>query len=169
MTFEVKIGERIAKVDLHNRSGNKALIEIDNQMYEVDIVEVEEGIYSILYNDKSYAVELIENGTSKKYAVNTYRYSFDVEIIDAESKYLKNRDKGLGEKAERIISTPMPGKVVKIFVSNGDEVKAGQTVIVVEAMKMQNEYQAKKDSTVNEVMVKEGDIVNANQTLIILE
>ena len=105
----------------------------------------------------------------KKYHVNNYRYSFELEIIDSESKYLRSREKGISEEAEKIISSPMPGKIVKIFVNPGDDVVIGQTVIVVEAMKMQNEYQSGKDTKVKEILVKEGDTVNAGQALIILE
>jgi biotin carboxyl carrier protein len=62
----------------------------------------------------------------------------------------------------------MPGKVVKIPVKQGDMVTAGQTLIVVEAMKMQSEFKAAADRQVTDILVKEGDTVNANQLLIIL-
>ena len=169
MAFEIQIGERLARIELHNRAGNKAIIEIDDRRYDVDIVEVEPGIYSIIYDGKSYNIELIEAESAKKYHVNNYRYSFELEIIDSESKYLRSREKGISEEAEKIISSPMPGKIVKIFVNPGDDVVIGQTVIVVEAMKMQNEYQSGKDTKVKEILVKEGDTVNAGQALIILE
>lgn len=169
MAYEIKIGDRTANIDLHNRNGNTAVIQIDDRLYEVDILEVRNGIYSIIYEGKSYNIELTEAGSSKKYNVNNYRYSFDVEIIDAESKYLANRDKGVAAEAEKTITSPMPGKVIKIFVKTGDEVASGEVVIVVEAMKMQNEYQVKKNAVVKEILVKEGDTVNANQPLIILE
>jgi biotin carboxyl carrier protein len=63
----------------------------------------------------------------------------------------------------------MPGKVVKIPVKAGDLVTAGQTLIVVEAMKMQSEFKATADRTVLEILVKEGDIVNAHQVMLKLE
>ena len=78
------------------------------------------------------------------------------------------RKKGEEEQNDRITS-PMPGKVVKIPVSVGQEMKAGETVIVIEAMKMQSNYKVTSDCTVRDILVNEGDSVNANQVLIVLD
>jgi biotin carboxyl carrier protein len=67
------------------------------------------------------------------------------------------------------ISSPMPGKVVKVPVVVGEKVAPGQTLIVVEAMKMQSEFKAMAERTVKEILVKEGDIVTAHQIMIKLE
>jgi biotin carboxyl carrier protein len=168
MAYEVSLGHRTAKVEILNKADNKALIDIDGNRYEVDILMVEKGVYSILYNGHSYNIELIEGDTSKKYIVNTFAKTFNVEIIDAESKYRNSRNKGADAEAENSITSPMPGKVVKIPVKQGDMVTTGQTLIVVEAMKMQSEYKAAADRQVMDILVKEGDTVNANQLLIIL-
>ena len=168
MAYEVSLGHRTAKVEILNRTENKALIDIDGNRYEVDILMVEKGVYSILYNGHSYNIELIEGDNSKKYIVNTFAKTFNVEIIDAESKYRNSRNKGGGAEAENSITSPMPGKVVKIPVKQGDMVTAGQTLIVVEAMKMQSEFKAAADRQVLDILVNEGDTVIANQLLIIL-
>jgi biotin carboxyl carrier protein len=169
MAYEVSLGHRIAKVDLLNRTGTKTLIDIDGNRYDADIVMVERGVYSIIYNGHSYNVELIEGDSSKKYIVNTFAKTFTVEIIDAESKYISNRNKGMEVEEENIVASPMPGKVVRIPVKAGDKVAAGQTLVVVEAMKMQSEFKASHDKTVVEVLVKEGDTVNAHQVMMKLE
>ena len=78
------------------------------------------------------------------------------------------RKKGEDEQNDRITS-PMPGKVVKIPVTAGQEVKAGDTAIVIEAMKMQSNYKVTSDCTVRDILVNEGDSVNANQVLIVLD
>ena len=168
MSYEVKLNDRTAKVELLNRIDNKVKILVDDQKYDADVIMVEKGVYSIIMNGISYNIELIEDGSSKEYLVNTLNESFDVEIIDAESKYLKSRKKDEGEDSN-IISTPMPGKVVKVLVKPGDKVKAGETVIIISAMKMESEYKVKKDRLVKEVLVKEGDIVAGHQSLIIIE
>ena len=67
------------------------------------------------------------------------------------------------------ISTPMPGKVVKILVKEGDRVKGGDTVVVVSAMKMESEYKVIKDRLIKKVLVKEGDNIEGDQPLIMLE
>lgn len=169
MAYEISLEHRTAKIELLNRAGSKALIAVDNNKYEMDIVMVEPGVYSLLYNGKSYNVELIEGDSSKKYVANTFARSFHVEIIDAETKYLQSRMLGIDHEGENEISSPMPGKVVKIPVSVGDQVTAGQTLIVVEAMKMQSEFKAMADRTVKDILVKEGDIVNAHQVMLRLE
>jgi len=169
MAYEISLENRTAKIELLNKVGSQALISVDDNKYEIDIVEVEKGVYSILYHGNSYNVELIEGTTSKKYVVNTFAKTFNVEIIDAETKYQHSRLQGLEHEGENDISSPMPGKVVKIPVSVGDNVTSGQTIIVVEAMKMQSEFKAKADRIVKEILVREGDTVEAHQVMIRLE
>jgi biotin carboxyl carrier protein len=169
MAYEISLGDRTAQIELISKAGSKALIAVDDNKYEIDIVMVEKGVYSILYNGHSYNLELIEGDNSKKYQVNTFARSFLVEIIDAETKYLHNRLLGTEHEGENDISSPMPGKVVKIPVSIGENVTSGQTLIVVEAMKMQSEFKAKANRTVKEILVKEGDTVNAHQIMMRVE
>lgn len=168
MSYEIKINDRTAKVELLNRNGNTVKILLDDVKYDADVVMVEKGVYSLIMDGISYNIEMIENGSSKEYLVNTLNESFDVEIIDAESKYLKSRKKDDGNDSN-VISTPMPGKVVKVLVKPGDEVKAGQTVIIISAMKMESEYKVKKDRLIKEVLVKEGDVVDGHQSLITMK
>ena len=169
MAYEIKLEHRTAHIELLNRVGNKVVLAVDDRKYELDVVRVGKGIYSILNNGHSYNVELIEGETSKEYIVNTFARSFVAEIIDAESKYLQNRHQGTEHKGENEISSPMPGKVVKIPVAVGEKVTAGQTLIVVEAMKMQSEFKASSDRIVKEILVKEGDTVNAHQVMLKVE
>ena len=169
MAYEINLENRTAQVELLNKVGNKALISVDGKKYDIDIMMVERGVYSILYNGHSYNVELIEGETSKKYVVNTFARTFNVEIIDAETKYRHSRLQGMEHEGENDLSSPMPGKVVKIPVKVGDNVTSGQTLIVVEAMKMQSEFKASADRVVKEILVKEGDTVDAHQIMIKLE
>ena len=169
MAYEINLENRTAKIDLLNKVGNKVLITVDGNKYDIDITMVEKGVYSILYNGHSYNVELIEGDKSKKYVVNTFARTFNVEIIDAETKYRLSRLQGLEHEGENDLSTPMPGKVIKIPVKVGENVISGQTLIVVEAMKMQSEFKATADRVVKEILVKEGDTVDAHQVMIKLE
>ena len=166
MAYEINLEHRTAKIGLLNRAGSKMLIEVDDKKYDLDIVMVEPGVYSILYNGDSYNVELIEDGSAKRYMVNTFARSFTAEIIDAETKYQQSRKLGSGAEGDNDVSSPMPGKIIQIPVKPGDTVTTGQTLIVVEAMKMQSEFKSPGDRIVKEIMVKEGDIVNAHQVMI---
>jgi biotin carboxyl carrier protein len=166
--LEIQVGERIAKVELLARKGSELKIRVDDKEYDCDIIMVERGVYSILMDGRSYNVELIETSGPKNYHVNTLFYSFDAEVVDAERKYQKSRKK-IDSLEDNVISSPMPGKVVRILVKPGDEVKAGDTVVIVSAMKMESEYKVKSDRVIKEIRVKEGDTVSANQPLIIIE
>jgi len=167
-SLEIQVGERIAKVELISRKGSEMKIRVDDKEYDTDIIMVERGVYSILMDGRSYNVELIETSGPKNYHVNTLFFSFDAEVVDAERRYQKSRKK-IDSLEDNVISSPMPGKVVRILVKPGDQVKAGDTVVIVSAMKMESEYKVKSDRLIKEIKVKEGDTVSANQPLIIIE
>jgi biotin carboxyl carrier protein len=169
MALDIKIGEREARVQLLSKEGTRASIDVDGIIYDVDIVMVEEGVYSILHNGKSYNIEMIPGNGQKNYFVNTYSTSHEVEIIDAQSRYQKSRNKDSIDSAERIITTPMPGKVVRVPVFEGQEVAKGTTVIVISAMKMESEYKSPVDGKIKKIFVAEGDTIVGNQSLIEIE
>ena len=163
--MEIKVGERVANVELISKEDNLVKITIDEVLFELNIVTTERGGFSILHNDRSYNAELIRDANGRNYTVNTFFSSIPVEILDPQSKYRQLRKKENADDQDSIQSQ-MPGKVVRILVGEGDEVKAGQSVIVVEAMKMQNEYKVAQDCVIQEIMVKENDNVTGGQVLI---
>lgn len=167
-SLEIKIGNRTAMVDLASREGNNYKISIDGKIYEANIVMVERGVYSVLLDGTSYNIELIEASDPKKYFVNTLFNAYDVDVIDAETRYKRSR-KTEDALQDNIISSPMPGKVVKLPYKKGDKVKAGETVVVVSAMKMESEYKVNTDRVIKDIKVKEGETVKADQPLVILD
>lgn len=167
MSYEINLNGELEKIEILNRLGNKLDVMVGDRKYHLDIEEVEHGVYSILLDGTSFNVELIPT-ENKKYSANTLYNSFDVEIIDAESRYMNSR-KGDENEEQSFISTPMPGKVVKILVEEGQEVKAGETLIIVSAMKMESEYKVKRDRVIKDILVKEGDTIDGNQPLILIE
>ncbi|MFW6327668.1 MAG: acetyl-CoA carboxylase biotin carboxyl carrier protein subunit [Bacteroidota bacterium] len=167
--LEVKIGDRISEVKLLKQEGDKITLSIDNRTYDLDIKLVENGVYSILHKNKSFNVELIEGKSARHYHVNNGYHSMDVEIIDAQSKYIESRNKSADLESGNIISSPMPGKVVKLLVKEGDEVESGQNVIVISAMKMESDYKAGKSGIIKKINVKESQTIESNQPLIIIE
>ena len=169
MALDIKIGDRIANVRLVKKDGSKATIEVDDKLYDVDIVMVEEGVYSIIHEGKSYNIEMIQGNSPKNYFVNTYYSSLEVDIIDAQSRYQQNRNKDGIHSGDKTISTPMPGKVVRITVKEGDVVEKGSTVIVISAMKMESEYKSPVDGVVKKIYVNEGDTINSHQPLVEIE
>ncbi|MBI9035062.1 MAG: acetyl-CoA carboxylase biotin carboxyl carrier protein subunit [Bacteroidales bacterium] len=168
MSLELQINDRIAHLKLISRIGNMVKVDVDGRVYEMDLTAVGDGLYSVIHKGISYNMELIEGSHSKSYFVNTFASSYEVEIIDAEARYRKSR-KGHETDQDNVISSPMPGKIVKIPVKIGQEITAGTAVIIVSAMKMESEYKVQQDCIVKEILVKEGDTVDGNQALIIVE
>jgi biotin carboxyl carrier protein len=169
MSLEIRLDDRFSKVELVSREKNKLQIKVDDKLYELDMVRVGEGMYSILLEGKSYNVEIIEKDNPKQSSVSALKRSFDLEVIDAETRYLMSRRGGDLEDADNTISSPMPGKIVRIPVKAGEKVAPGQTVIIVSAMKMESEYKAGKEGIIKEIHVSEGDTIEGNQPLITIE
>lgn len=169
MELEIKINQRLSKVTLISRDKNQITVKVDDKIYDVDLCKVEDNEYSVLHEGQSHNIEVIEGETSKRYIANTYFKTYDIEIVDAESRYQQNRNKGGIDQTANTISTPMPGKVVRIPVTLNQKVSAGETVVVVSAMKMESEYKVSRDAVIKKIMVKEGDTVKSHQPLIMIE
>ncbi len=167
MSYEVNINGEDREIEILGREGNRIKILLGDKTYDLDLMEVEPGVYSVLWQGKNFNFELTPQSL-KKYTVDTIAEKIEVEIVDAESRYMRSR-KGGEEEDVAFISTPMPGQVVKILVKEGQQVKGGETVIIVSAMKMESEYKVVKDRVIKEVLVKEGDNIEGDQPLITFE
>lgn len=165
--YEVNINGEDRKIEILAREGNRIKALLGDKTYELDLLETEPGVYSVLYEGKNFNFE-IDARSLKKYTVETASENVEVEIVDAETRYARSR-KGGAEDDVDYISTPMPGQVVKILVEEGQEVKAGETAIIISAMKMESEYKVQKDRVVKQVLVKEGDNIDGEQPLITFE
>lgn len=165
---EIKIGDKLLNFNLIEKNEGFYKIEIDGREYDIDVMKIKRNIYSVINQDKSYYIELFEKAL-KNYEVNIGLRNYVVEIIDSESRYLKNRNSSNILSSENVISSPMSGKIVKILVNEGDAVDVGQSVIVISAMKMESHYKSNKKGTIKSILVKEGDTTQANQSLIIID
>lgn len=166
MPVEIKLGDRIASVKVLNQNENLLEIMVDDKVYKVDLMHNDEGSFSILENNRSHNISLIPTQKPKTYTAHTLYETYDLEIIDAEARYIRNRGEGTIAQTEKQISAPMPGKIVKVLVKEGESVLAGQTVVIMSAMKMESEYKAAVDGVIKAVHVAEGITVEANQVLI---
>ncbi len=164
--MKIKIGNKIKEISLVKKDGNKVEILVDDKKYNLDIVMAENGLCSIITEDgHSYNAEL-NSSTNLSYTVSVAFNAFSVEI---ENPYQYGSKKAKSAERQDKISSPIPGKVVRVLVKEGDLVKAGDPVIVIEAMKMQSEYKVKGDCLVKRVLVSEGENISGNQPLIELE
>ena len=127
----------------------------------LDAIEVEPGIYSILLDGHSYEVKLEPSEDGVGANVNGHRYQVHVR----DPRRLPRTRTALSTAGRQKISSPMPGKVVRVLVGEGDEVVAGQGLLVVEAMKMQNEIRSPKAGRIVSLRATEGAAVAGGETL----
>ena len=169
MPIEIKLGDRIASVKILNQNENLIEIMVDDKVYNVDLMHNDEGTFSIIENNRSHNISLVPSQKPKTYTAHTLYNTFDLEVIDAEARYIRNRGAGTLTQSEKQITAPMPGKIVKVLVKEGDEVSQGQTAVIISAMKMESEYKVAVDGVVKAVNVADGDTVESNQVLIEIE
>lgn len=145
------------------RDGDAVFARVDDREYELEASEVEPNVFLMKSGGRVHEVYVAPNGI-----VNIGNHQLEVKLFDPK----RLRGAGASEaSAEGIaeIKTAMPGKLVRVLVSAGDEVKHGDGVVVVEAMKMQNEMKSPKDGVVREIRFAEGSTVNAGDVLAVIE
>ena len=126
-------------------------------MSGADIVETEPGVFSIIADGRSYEARVSGNEIS----IDGKRFSFEIE----DPRQWKRSTHAAGGHGRASITAAMPGKIVRVSVAVGDEVVAQQGLLVIEAMKMQNELKSPRDGRVTGIEVKENDSVNAGALL----
>ena len=164
MKFWVTLRGRDAEVEFEARAG-RLFLEVEGRQVEADFVRLPDGeVYSLLVDGHSHEVTVAHRGASLDVTVNGT--TIPVEVRSPLEKLLAqtagDRAKGRGET----ITAPMPGAVVAIRVKPGDVVQAGQPVVVLEAMKMQNELAAQSGGVVSEVLVSVGAAVASGAVLL---
>jgi biotin carboxyl carrier protein len=166
MKFEVHLAgpscKRIRIVEL-DRDADRWKITLDGRPVDVDAVEIDPNTFSLLLEGQSFEVRATQSqdGMLK---LQTGLQEFTAEVADPRA--WRGRRHGVLEvEGRQQVVAPMPGKVVRVLVKAGDTVEAGQGLLVVEAMKMQNEIRSPKGGTVERLHVKEGQPVNAGEVL----
>lgn len=141
-------------------------LKINHKKHDIKIFDDEEGFTYIKFKNKKYLAEIIEKNQNKyTVMINGVSYTFSIEtpISFKRKKYL---DKQKSKKKIEVIEAPMPGKIVDVLVEPGAEVKVGEALIILEAMKMQNEILATINGVVSKVLVKTNDTVNKDDILV---
>ena len=166
MNFEVRLtgsfGKKVQIVELEHVA-DRWKIMLDGQPVDADAVEISPNTLSLLLEGQSYEVRLSPSadGVLK---IQTGLQEFTAEVADPRA-WRGRRHGTLEAEGRQQVVAPMPGKVVRLLVQVGDKVEAGQGLLVVEAMKMQNEIRSPKGGTVERLQVKEGQPVNAGEVL----
>ncbi len=166
MIYEVLIDGKPHKVELEKKD-NLWKCKVDGKDFEVDAAVTARDVMSVLVGNKAYEAKR-EFSLSGETHVIIGSERFAAEVRDPRSLRSRKAAAGAGEGPQKI-TAPMPGKVVRILLKHGDAVEAGQGVLVVEAMKMQNEIKSPKKGTVQKIAVAEGSSVASGDTLAIIE
>ena len=165
MKYKVHISGKTRIVELqHDGSGWKATV--DGHPAAADVVEIAPNAFSVLAGGQSHEV-CVTPYPDGRLILQTGRFEFDAEVQDPRA-WSGRRHGGAEAEGRQQILAPMPGKVIRVLVKTGDDVKAGQGLLVVEAMKMQNEIRSPKNGKVERVMAEEGQAVNAGEVLCIV-
>jgi biotin carboxyl carrier protein len=164
-----RIGDQEHCITVTGVEGSLFRLSMDGVSWEVDCVRVSERCYSLIVDGASYEVDII-TGVSP-YAVGVQGEVHQVEVLTERERRLKavRRKAAAVHEGRQVITSPMPSKVVRILVGVGDQVSAGAEIIVVEAMKMENELRASGPGTVREIRVKEGEAVGGGHPLVVIE
>ena len=145
--------------------GGRYRVSIGDEVWEVDARCTAPGVYSLLIDGASYAAGVIDrDGTS---VVEVSGESYEIAVEEQSRHSVRSRGAG-GAARSRTLTAPLPGKISRVAVRPGDMVAAGDTLIVIEAMKMENEFKATGAGTVAEVRVTPGQLVNAGDVLIVM-
>jgi biotin carboxyl carrier protein len=165
MIFDVTIDGKDYRLELERAEAGWRC-QLDGRDIQMDAVLARRDVLSVLIGGRAYEI-MRERAAADLYLwVGSVRYL--AELRDPRS-LRGRRGAGADEKGPKKLLAPMPGKVVRVLVGQGQAVEAGQSILVVEAMKMQNEIKSPKQGTVQKIVATEGANVNAGDVLAIVE
>jgi len=165
MKFVVTIGARTETVEVSGEAGRYRLT-MGPEVWEVDGRLTAQGIYSLLIGGVSYVADVSDEAGACVVDVGDDRYVIRVE---EETRYIIRTKGGTAEgNGALTLVAPLPGRIVNVGVRPGDKVEKGATLLVIEAMKMENEFKSGVAGTVAEVRVTPGQAVNAGDVLVVI-
>ncbi|MDQ5844944.1 MAG: hypothetical protein M3539_06565 [Acidobacteriota bacterium] len=168
MKLKAHLGANEHDVFLDLSSGS-AIAEIDGRRYDVEVRELSNGVYLLISGTKVFRCRVETKRDSRmSFEVALQGRAFDITIIDPKRLRSGQTSGAHGHGAAEIVS-PMPGKVVRLLVEVGQNVEAGAGIVVVEAMKMQNEMKSPKAGVVVSINAEAGATVSAGDVLAVIE
>jgi biotin carboxyl carrier protein len=165
MIYDVNIDGKNFKLDLELREKSWRC-HLDGREVQLDAVLTRRDVLSVIISGKAYEIKREQTATDLHLWVGPVRYA--AEVRDPRS--LRGRKgSGVDDAGPKKLVAPMPGKVVRVLVVQGEPVEAGQGILVMEAMKMQNEIKSPKKGVVQKIVASEGASVNPGDVLAIVE
>ncbi len=155
---------------VENGSESSHLLTLDGQTHTIDAVFLEGGTWSLLIDGQSFEVDIdADPSRPERLTVDVRGCRFPLEVLDERRQRMRSASGGFEVEGKAEVLAPMPGKVVKVLVEVGQRVAEGEGILVVEAMKMENELKAPKEGTVTELLCEAGDTVDGGQRLAVIE
>ncbi len=165
MKFIATIGDHVETVEIMGRDG-RYRVTVDGRVLDVDARLTARGIYSLLIGSTSYVVDVTErDGTT---VVDVGGESYTVRVEEATRYTIRTHGGTTADHGAQTVTAPLPGRVTHVAVRVGDLVRAGDPLLVIEAMKMENEFRASMAGTVSEVRVQAGQAVNSGDVLLMI-
>ena len=164
MTYDVTIDGKSHRLELA-RLNDRWSCRLDGRAIEVDAVLARPDVLSLRLGNQAYEVKGEHVGGELHLSVGSVRFA--TEVRDPRS--LRGRARAVDDHGPKKLTAPMPGKIVRVLAKQGEVVEAGAGVLVVEAMKMQNEIKSPKKGTIQKILASEGAPVNAGDVLAIVE
>jgi biotin carboxyl carrier protein len=149
------------------QEGTRFVVTLDGIRHVLDAAEIEPGRWSLLFDAARRSHEvLVRSGQTGAATVIVDGATVPIRVLDPRNRRMSGAAGDAGDDGPVRVTAPMPGKVVRVLVEAGDVVLARQGVVVVEAMKMENELRAPRSGTVRDVQAREGASVEAGALLL---
>jgi len=165
MEFEFYLEDKIHKVSVELKDGLYQ-VALGEENYQVDCCPISSNCFSILIGEKAYTVFIADNLEEKCIALKGEQYMLKKTSHEDQPKYASSA--GI-LNSNGLISTPMPGKIVKVLVSKGEVVEKGQSLIIVESMKMENNIYSPFKAKIAKINVSPGELAQPGEALLDLE
>lgn len=167
MAFIAKLGDQSYTVEIEENGKSVYRISVDGNEFLVDGKKTGRTNFSLIVDNRSFEIEV--DNTDDEYRVLVDGRNYRIHLVDERRVRVGAVQSGLQLQGRQMVSVPMPGKIIAVLVAVGDAVELGQGLVIVEAMKMENEVRSPISGEVKEIKVKPGDTVEGGALLVIVE
>jgi biotin carboxyl carrier protein len=167
MAFIATLGDQTYTVEIEEIGKSLYRVSVDGNEFLVDGKKTGRTNYSLIVDNRSFEIEV--DNAEDEYRVLVDGRTYHVNLVDERRMRVGGAQSGVELQGRQKVCVPMPGKVTAVLVAEGDTVEKGQGLVIVEAMKMENEVRSPIAGEIKEIKVKPGDAVEGGAVLLIVE
>ena len=164
MKYTAILNGKERELEINQTGDHRFKVIVDGEAHEVDARYNDSDWISILVDNRSYDISF--SFDKDKVELNFWNQYFDIEVLDERKLRMRRTRSEIDLSGPEVIKTSMPGKVVKVLVEEGEKVKAGTGIIIIEAMKMENEIQCRNAGVIKEIHTKAGEAIESGVPLV---